>query len=264
VSEQAMYLRAARSSLDKLTPTYLLAGEAYGLVVSSLDSCPTGQPLYAASYFTERGFVVLERPLFIPTTEDETQREIWGFSWVPGSYGEVAGDSNYEFIHKSLDPEKIDFWIINFYGTSPENDMWPPSVYRSLLAVKGQGVPGDESYGTATSARLLVSLLAFVQQRVLVHTPGHLTRADRRRLGRRPEDVPSISVITLRAAKHHKPEGDATPVDWQYRWLVRGHWRQQWYPSVEEHRLVWVMPHVKGPEDKPFRPPSERVYAVTR
>ncbi|QQQ77404.1 hypothetical protein IOD16_02355 [Saccharothrix sp. 6-C] len=40
---------------------------------------------------------------------------------------------------------------------------------------------------------------------------------------------------------------------YRVRWTVRGHWRNQWYPSRAEHRPVWINPHVKGPDDAPLR-----------
>ncbi len=27
---------------------------------------------------------------------------------------------------------------------------------------------------------------------------------------------------------------------------MRGHWKQQWYPSVEEHRPLWVSGYPRG------------------
>jgi hypothetical protein len=29
-------------------------------------------------------------------------------------------------------------------------------------------------------------------------------------------------------------------------WLVRGHWRNQWYPSIEKNKPLWVDPYWKG------------------
>jgi hypothetical protein len=58
--------------------------------------------------------------------------------------------------------------------------------------------------------------------------------------------------------------GDGEGPDWQYRWITRGHWRNQWYPSLGEHRQIWIAPYVKGPEDKPFKAPDLRVWTFNR
>lgn len=40
--------------------------------------------------------------------------------------------------------------------------------------------------------------------------------------------------------------------DWSHRWLVSGHWRNQWYPSEGVHRPIWIDAFVKGPSDAPL------------
>jgi hypothetical protein len=46
-----------------------------------------------------------------------------------------------------------------------------------------------------------------------------------------------------------------------HRWLVRGHHRAQWYPSLKAHKVVWIAPYIKGPADAPLKMP---VYVVKR
>jgi hypothetical protein len=41
--------------------------------------------------------------------------------------------------------------------------------------------------------------------------------------------------------------------EYHTRWMVSGHWRNQWYPASEAHRPRWIDSYVKGPEDKPLR-----------
>jgi len=41
--------------------------------------------------------------------------------------------------------------------------------------------------------------------------------------------------------------------NWEHRWIVRGHWREQPYgPNRSERRRVWIAPYIKGPEGKPM------------
>lgn len=37
-----------------------------------------------------------------------------------------------------------------------------------------------------------------------------------------------------------------------HRWVVRGHWRRQWYPREGAHRPVWIQEHESGPADHPL------------
>jgi hypothetical protein len=34
--------------------------------------------------------------------------------------------------------------------------------------------------------------------------------------------------------------------------VVRGHWRNQWYPSLNARRPLWIAPYLKGPDDAPL------------
>ncbi|MFF7335395.1 hypothetical protein [Streptomyces sp. NPDC008150] len=58
------------------------------------------------------------------------------------------------------------------------------------------------------------------------------------------------------------PEGAGR--SYQYRWLVRGHWRNAWYPSRQAHRPVWISPHWKGPDGAPVLDPEKLVNVLRR
>src|SRR5262245_17041441 len=111
-----------------------------------------------------------------------------------------------------------------------------------------------------TAAHLMAQRLA-----IEVKTP--LDRATRRRQERAGSTPPPfIRVVTLRRQtlhpQHREPaEGD---IDWQFSWTVRGHWRQQWYPSLGLHKKVFIEAYVKGPPEKPLKPGSVRIYGVSR
>jgi len=44
----------------------------------------------------------------------------------------------------------------------------------------------------------------------------------------------------------------------------RAAWHDQWYPSEQIHRQIWISPYVKGPEDKPLIVRPRRVYQWER
>jgi hypothetical protein len=45
------------------------------------------------------------------------------------------------------------------------------------------------------------------------------------------------------------------------RWSVRGHWRNQWLPSTEEHRRIWIDEHTAGALELEVTK-HDRVYVV--
>lgn len=82
-----------------------------------------------------------------------------------------------------------------------------------------------------------------------------------------------VSVVMLRKTQPRPSEGE-THVEWQHRWVVRGHWA--WRVCGDKHPLaqaapvkggigcrLWINPYVKGPEDAPFVV-TDRVYQFSR
>lgn len=64
-----------------------------------------------------------------------------------------------------------------------------------------------------------------------------------------------VTVITFRRT-HYDPKMDGiAKIEWNHRWLVRGHWRWQKYKNDEgewDQKRIWINPHIKGPDDKPL------------
>lgn len=96
----------------------------------------------------------------------------------------------------------------------------------------------------------LQTLFALCRQELPAVERHRPTGRELKQLRRLDMRTNSVSVIMLRRRSDRGNE--ATEVQWSHRWLVRGHWRNQWYSSLKEHRLVYINPHIKGPEDKPF------------
>lgn len=107
-----------------------------------------------------------------------------------------------------------------------------------------------------------------IQERVTHRADGKAKREAEVRHGRplKPHEIPSVDVIQLRRKDIIKVEkGEGKIIDWQFRWLVDGHWRDQRVgPGRAEVRKTWVNGYVKGPEDKPMKPASAHLMAVVR
>lgn len=124
---------------------------------------------------------------------------------------------------------------------------------------------GDTSWTPSADhrevARFLKALWTISQQ-TIAKTESVSDRASRRDGRRRGlPDEGSVRVITLRHARRPVPEEQQVrEVDWQRRWIVSGHWRNQYLPGSGTHRLQWIAPHLKGPADKPLVLRDEVVY----
>lgn len=113
--------------------------------------------------------------------------------------------------------------------------------------------------------RLAAAGGAWLRQRLLVIGSGAIERHQRKQIAREyGVPLPSeVKVVSLRAVESDAPrDPHADPRDWSCRWVVRGHWRLQ--PYKDRRELRFIMPHVKGPADKPLRVPAQTVFSVHR
>ena len=128
-------------------------------------------------------------------------------------------------------------------------------------------VDGDFTADMTPVIRFVAAAGAFLRTKApLSATSERVDRHARKRLARQGYTGDEIvKVITLRARERSDSVGAGeSDVDWSHRWIVTGHWRQQWYPSVERHLPLWIHPFVKGPEDKPLKASGRPVMVVSR
>lgn len=65
---------------------------------------------------------------------------------------------------------------------------------------------------------------------------------------RRPRKITYLHYgTTTRKAPATEPKRHYT-----HRWVVRGHWKRQWYPSQNRHRPIWISTYIAGPADTPI------------
>jgi hypothetical protein len=153
----------------------------------------------------------------------------------------------------------------------------PPLLPMPFVAIPfGPRVEGVDEMGTDLfqMRQLVVTLFRLIWQHILVED-DHFPRAEQRRIDRiakkrkrLPDDGEEIKVRHLRRLEH---EFEPTPRDdlpgeghpLTYRIIVRGHPRDQHYPSLgparvngewnaASHRKIWISPHIRGPEDAPL------------
>lgn len=111
--------------------------------------------------------------------------------------------------------------------------------------------------------RELVTAWTLMQQPIARGEDLAPDRTTRRRLQREGIEPKSVRVIALKRPSSQKAEPSGSGREYHHQWIVRGHWRQQWYPARGVHRPVWIAPHVKGPDDAPLIG-GAKVYSWTR
>lgn len=110
---------------------------------------------------------------------------------------------------------------------------------------------------------LLLAHLAFLNLPFVSVAKHQFPRAERRRAEREQRQLPDVKVVLLRRPEQSESTHTQQGREWHHQWIVRGHWRRQWYPRAETHKPVYVSPYMKGDPAKPLlsRP---TVYKVVR
>ncbi len=107
----------------------------------------------------------------------------------------------------------------------------------------------------------------FVEQRIMAHDEVKPSRRLAKQSSGRAAPLPVCRVVRLRrVATGDREQHEMTTGQHEhaYRWWVRGHWRNQWFPSRKMHAPMWIAPHLKGPDDKPVRPIVPTVHHVAQ
>lgn len=122
----------------------------------------------------------------------------------------------------------------------------------------------DSFAGTDEDAGTILKMLSFLNSPYIPIHAEALSRQVSRGLARKGwEEQTKVVFVDLRAAEQaasRHTTGTGT-VEWKHRWIVRGHHRAQWYPSIQAHKVIWIAPFVKGPDGASLKPP---VYRVAR
>jgi hypothetical protein len=118
--------------------------------------------------------------------------------------------------------------------------------------VVGEYIPGTEvnDNDDLFTTRFLCAFWRLCEQRIAVTSPaeaGHSARV----LAERAGVSPDVRIVRLRRAVATS-DHDGSGREWHHRWVVRMHKVRQWYPSQQQHKIIYRGPYIKGPADKPL------------
>jgi hypothetical protein len=122
---------------------------------------------------------------------------------------------------------------------------------------------------TSNWMKYLMTTLLLMQQPLVYQRTQPTLRGLRRQLQRKGYPVGDIRILDARPRRYTTVAGPARPAPEHaagedaaddapdgrkigVRFPVRGFWRNQWYPSRQLHRPLWIDPHWRGPEDAPI------------
>lgn len=278
------------SRLIDLDPIYVSA-EMCEVVNAAKDEFKP-EPLLDTDLITPRGFLFYETPFVVPDRFDEPVT-IAAVSWArmfavsvengdeietlkrevaDATSGMTTEAAEEEAIRRGVNPNGI---ALTLYAVTPGEHpagSMPPVVPFHVTPwyfdMTFEGNEIDEN-GKPTGAgwwwRVVQTTFRLMAQKI---STKHLERADRstRREAARLKfpDETDIVVVRLRreAGERHEPSGEGA--NYSHRFIVSGHWRNQWYPSIDDHRQIWISPYVKGDAGLPLIVRPRRVYQWSR
>lgn len=221
------------------------------------------EKLLESDLFTAVAFMLLPRPITLNDRQNK-RVSVRALSWMRLDWTEPGGQ------------ERRGVWVSAYSHRSDPSERGPlPYIpgFPDLTLLHGQVLTFDRPWrapedATAAERDAMVEWQTTLQAifrltSQLIHTRHRPHRSARRSAERAGlKAVEEITVIQLRrtreddASEHH----DA---NYSHRFIVRGHWRNQWYASLDEHRQIWIAPFVKGPDDKPLVT-KKRVFEFVR
>jgi hypothetical protein len=256
------------------------------------------EPIYPTDVLKLQGFMWYERPL---TILDRFGRPmtIRAVSWNPAR-GDGAkpdrlltrDDEVREYLGERLAEGHVDGLAITLYtdefggnvttdglkvvskdevGPWPDGVIRPPVLPFHLTAWWwGMSYEGNEVTieGRPTGAdwwwKAVQTTWRLMQQHISVRhyeRPPRPLRREAKRMNVTGDDVVVVRLRRERSTHNGEPQYE---INYTHRWIVEGHWRNQWYPSAQIHRQIYIADYEKGPEGAPLVVKPNRVYNFNR
>lgn len=203
------------------------------------------------------GFMHFAKPLALPPLRDgSTAAPLSAIGWTIGQPNEDGQSQIIVSLFTYIASRSYPFVAVPF---------WDGENMVSFLDEVGKQTRPSDQDTLEASVRYIGAALALCRQQIISTPSQRAERSTRKRAADLFAHEPLIRVVQLRRASTGQ-SADATgrSVEWSCRWVVSGHWRQQYYPSSDDHKPIWVLPYVKGPESAPLKAPRAKVFEVVR
>jgi hypothetical protein len=141
--------------------------------------------------------------------------------------------------------------------------VWSDVIPRIRIAPP---LTAGESINAEIQAELIAAM-KFIKLPFVAEELTNPVRYERRQYEKKNnKKAPLIKTVILRK-KESNNENKYTEhknIEWNCQWIVGAHWRKQYYKSINDHKPVYIDSFVKGPSNKPLKPPTKTIYKVVR
>lgn len=244
---RAAYVRRLLGWLDSAT-LFFVREDMTAVAVQAGESLPAYE-LHAHDLPAEIGLLVWQKPTVTVTMARGAQVAVMGMLWGPA----LVDHEGTPGVHVVTLADAHEF-----ARTLPDGDdatramlRAAPLMYHDESPLPFATIPGAVMRNEALRAAMATWLLC--GQDLSEQTQAPVDRPVRRTYTRAGRPLPTVRQVALRQPAHGN--GSAASEDgpqWQHRWVVRGHWRNHWYPSQQRHRPLWINSHIKGPDGQPL------------
>src|SRR5215471_1172680 len=253
-------LTSERRILDS-PDIFLVEPDMHRLVLAAMETFEP-EPLLSTDLITPTGYVRLPEAIEVPPTKDSPAgfvKKNWeadeDYDYLPkhSAFGWETQGLAVEGTGEVLEGKAI---LLVYFHTNADFPALPTGLYpgRYVGWPLKDTLNDNQRLATEWHPAYLYPRVFFrlVMQRLTeVAALPPLPREVRRRHKREGYELPRYSVIRLR--RHSRPSATDEEAErkWKlnYRTVTRGHWRQQWYPSIQAHRQIWIDEFIRGPED---------------
>jgi hypothetical protein len=258
--------------------TIYITTEMLHLMLQAAHDLPEDATFDIHTLMSKFGFVLFEEPLqgadnhdnnviinglawgvdrMAPTEEHPEPRDVIVIYFLVDPH-DMRDDYNAEYMPKHIaELQRI-------------GETFPPlNLVHMYPALDGSTVPTRYVPGAEIvreTLKLFIAMQLLSHQKIGTPIVMRPDRATRKRYAREHHGMPErmITLITLRRKSVKKDDEEPAKIEWSRRWVVRGHWRKQWYPKSQTHDYVYIHDFIKGPEDKPLVITERRVFNFRR
>lgn len=233
------------------------------------------EPIFPTDVLNLCGFLYYERPFQVPDRFDHPVT-IKAISWQPMMGDQdiqpdrvlTRDDEFVEWLEERHSKGLVDGLALTIYA-QPDPEEWsgraadvmvPPLEplhvtpwWWGMTFDGNEWTEGGVPTGAAWWWKIVQTTWRLMQQHITVRHPERPWRPQRREAKRMGVPEHDVVVVRLRREKgdghHDEPMSER---HFSHRFIRHEHWRNQWYPSVQKHRQIWIADTIVGPEDAPL------------
>lgn len=263
-----------------IAETFAVTDDIYRVIDAAAEALPEGQVLEREDLPCGAGFIWLDTPTHIVDVHGDTiavRALAWSVVNTPKDYAEGYWQESTRrrgyvlAASQAALEDAIGMALFVYTDPSDPADHMHGELANHPLRSRLSPYPmlafttslfGEPESVVTAQERWAYTFFRFIQEPWIGSDRVHPGRPAARRAQR--VSLPAeVRVVRLRKTVKSDHSGNHSDVAWSHQWLVRGHWRNQWHPSTQSHKLRWISPYLKGPEDAPLIV-KDHVFAVDR